>query len=404
MSKWVPKPIGDLFHSNFPGEWGADPSGVGELVRVFRGADFVSSGRLQRDGGAARRIVRSKLKKVELQPGDILLEKSGGSPDQPVGRVSYFEGADGPATASNFLQTLRPADGLDSKFIFYLLQNEYVRGRVLPFQQQTTGIINFRLKDYLGEKVAVPATLDEQRRIADLLSAVDEQIGSIETEIAKRKLQFVGLQRALLSCSSFKEDDVDDIQLRELIPMVQYGISTSLEPTGVVPVLRMNNLGKGEIDVSDLKYSPRHVRPEMLLKDGDVLFNRTNSMEHVGRTSIWRSQLAEATFASYLVRLFPDENRITKQYLVYLLGWEEHQTQMRRYATPGVQQVNINPTNLRLCKVRVPRKLSAQRRVVEALDACREYISALTADVEKLRLKKRGLALDLLTSDGRASS
>jgi type I restriction enzyme S subunit len=141
-------PIGDLLKAQFAGEWGADPSLPGELVRVFRGADFVASGLLDRSGGALRSVPRSKLNKVELKPGDILLEKSGGSPDQPVGRVSHFEGADDRAVASNFLQTLRPAEGVNTKFLFYLLQHEYVRGRVLPFQQQTTGLINFRLKDY----------------------------------------------------------------------------------------------------------------------------------------------------------------------------------------------------------------------------------------------------------------
>lgn len=244
---------------------------------------------------------------------------------------------------------------------------------------------------------------EEQRRIADLLSAVDEQIAIVEAEVGKRWLQLAGLQQALLSCSTLADGDVDDVLLRQLVPAVQYGISTSLEAKGAVPVLRMNNLGAGEVDVSDLKYSPRMVGPELLLKDGDVLFNRTNSMEHVGRTSIWRSQLPQATFASYLVRLFPDERRILKPYLVHLLSWEQNQTQMRRYATPGVQQVNINPTNLRRCRVRVPRSLDIQRRVVEVLDATRAYIGALNADVLKLRLQKQGLAYELLSGPKRVS-
>lgn len=398
MSDWMSRPLGSLLQATFPGEWGSDPSASGELVSVFRSADFSQSGRLERTGGAPRRVVPSKLREVELQPGDLLLEKSGGSPDQPVGRVSYFEGAARPAVASNFLQTLRPSDNVHSKFLFYVFQNEYVRGRVLPFQQQTTGLINLLLRDYLKEEVRVPESFDEQRRIADLLSAVDEQIAAVESTLEKRRLQLVGLQQALLSCSTLAERDVDDVLLRQLIPVVQYGISTSLEAKGVVPVLRMNNLGSGEVDVSDLKYSPRKVGPGLLLNDGDVLFNRTNSMEHVGRTSIWRSQLAEATFASYLVRLAPDESRITKPYLVHLLGWGVNQTQMRRYATPGVQQVNINPTNLRRCRVRIPRSLDVQRRIVEVLDASREAIACLDAEAKKLRLQKKGLAHDLLTA------
>lgn len=297
---------------------------------------------------------------------------------------------------------LRPEAEADAEWLNHVLNWESIRKAVRDIATGTSNSMkNIAMAQFLAIRVPSPPQR-ERRRIAELLSAAEDQIASVEDEISKRKLHYVGVQRALLSCATLGAAEVDDVLLRELIPSVQYGISTSLETSGVVPVLRMNNLGAGEVDVSDLKYSPRMVRPELLLKDGDVLFNRTNSMEHVGRTSIWRSQIAEATFASYLVRLFPDEGRITKAYLVYLLGWEEHQTQMRRFATPGVQQVNINPTNLRLCRVQVPRSLKVQQRAVEALDACREYIAALTAEVEKLRLKKRGLAMDLLAGSGEA--
>ena len=244
--------------------------------------------------------------------------------------------------------------------------------------------------------VAYPAP-DKQRRIADMLLAADENISQAEAQVEKERLRFAGLQQLLLSCSRLRDSEIDNVLLHQLVPVVQYGISTSLETQGVVPVLRMNNLFAGEVDVSDVKYSPLMVSSDLVLRDGDVLFNRTNSMEHVGRTSIWRSQLPVATFASYLVRLHPDETRITKPYLVYLLSWAENQTQMRRYATPGVQQVNINPTSLRRCRVRVPRSLDIQRETVFMLDASRAQIASLVAEVEKFRLQKQGLALELLT-------
>ena len=299
------------------------------------------------------------------------------------------------------LRALLPTEAVEATYLYYLLQSLSAKVASLAVGSTVKGI---RLDQLLKLSVPEPPKPEEQRRIADLLSAIDEQIALVKVEVDKRKLQFSGLQQALLSCSKLDERDIDDVLLRQLIPTVQYGVSTSLELHGVVPVLRMNNLGSGEVDVSDLKYSPYMVRPELLLKDGDVLFNRTNSVEHVGRTSIWRSQLGEATFASYLVRLFPDENRIMKKYLVHLLNWEENQTQMRRYATPGVQQVNINPTNLRQCRVRVPRSLDTQRSIVEALDASRAYITSLTDDVEKLRWQKQGLAQDLLSCNGKTPS
>lgn len=397
MSEWIMAPIESLLESSFAGEWGTEPRGKATNTTVFRGADFNASGRLTESAGVPRSIPVEKLKRIALRPGDILLEKSGGSPDQPVGRVSFFQAAHGTAASSNFLQTLRPRKDVDAEFLFYLLQYEYYTGRVLPFQQQTTGIINFRLKDYLKELVKLPPDLREQRSIAEVLYALDEQINQTECLVQKAKLQAKGLAAELLSCNSIASSDVDDILLSEVVPSIKYGISSSLETTGEVPVLRMNNLSGGEISIADLKYARISVSPDLSLQMGDVLFNRTNSMEHVGRTAIWRGQLENATFASYLVRLNPDLTRLTPEYLVYLLEWDNHQRQMRKFATPGVQQVNINPTSLRRCRVRVPKSLALQREAVAVLDAAREYIAELRQEVSKLRLQKKGLMHDLLT-------
>lgn len=80
---------------------------------------------------------------------------------------------------------------------------------------------------------------------------------------------------------------------------VEYRISTSLDSKGVLPVLRMNNFALGEATLTDLKFATCDVPDSLLLRNGDVLFNRTNSYEHVGRTGIWREQFPIATFASY---------------------------------------------------------------------------------------------------------
>jgi len=252
-------------------------------------------------------------------------------------------------------------------------------------------------KELRNLEVSIPTEFTEQQGIADVLSAMDEQIEATNVEIEKLNMQRQGLATSLLACKHLSESEIDDVRLSEVIPEVQYGISSSLAETGVIPVLRMNNLSGGEIDVSDLKFSPTDVHSGLYLKPNDVLFNRTNSMEHVGRTALWRGQLTKCTFASYLVRLSPDPKRLLPEYLVYLLEWDENQLQMRKYATPGVQQVNINPTSLRRCKVQIPKSLDVQRATIAALDTARENIESLKSEVEKLKLKKQGLMHDLLT-------
>lgn len=297
------------------------------------------------------------------------------------------------ATNQGF-KSLVPVKGVSGLFLLYQMQffkEKYaLRGIGTTFLEVSK-------KDTENFLVPVPPTFDEQCGIAEMLSALDEQIEATEAAIHKFKMQRKGLTADLLTCRHLPTSEIANVRLAEVIPTVQYGISSSLTEAGAIPVLRMNNLSGGEIDVSDLKYSPADVPSDLYLKPGDVLFNRTNSMEHVGRTSLWRGQLTKCTFASYLVRLSPDSKRLLPEYLVYLLEWEENQLQMRKYATPGVQQVNINPTSLRRCRVKIPKSLDDQRETVAALDAARENIEALREEVAKLKLQKQGFMRDLLT-------
>ena len=167
----------------------------------------------------------------------------------------------------------------------------------------------------------------------------------------------------------------------------------------------MNNMREGAIDVSDLKYSSSPDAERLLLRLNDVLFNRTNSIEHVGRTSLWRGELDRASFASYIVRLFPDVTRLDPEYLVRWLNLPGVQLAIRRFATPGVHQVNINPTNLRRVEILLPENLREQRRIAEVLSTLDEAIEQTEALTAKYQQIKAGLMHDLftcgVTPDGR---
>jgi type I restriction enzyme S subunit len=293
-----------------------------------------------------------------------------------------------PTVIDNNMMAVAPTC-VDSEFLYYALCNVDLGIIAQP------GAVPSVNQAQVHEITLPDLARDRQGRVVDLLSALDEQTEAVALRISKERLRFLALQDELLSCQAAGALEAEDVGLDELIPRVQYGISSGLDFAGAVPVLRMNNLSGGEIDVTDLKFTSYPVANELLLRDGDVLFNRTNSIEHVGRVSLWRGQLGKATFASYLVRLFPREDRITNAYLVYLLGWAPNQIQMRRYSTPGVQQVNINPTSLRRCRVRIPKSLSMQRDTVEVLDAVREYINSLEVELSKLQAQKLGIVQDL---------
>jgi type I restriction enzyme S subunit len=194
----------------------------------------------------------------------------------------------------------------------------------------------------------------------------------------------------------------ESANLSVFVPSAEYGISSSLGTNGY-PVLRMNNLLDGEAELSDLKYTDIPVPEQLWLRSGDVLFNRTNSWEHVGRTGIWRGQIGKATFASYLVRLNPDQKKLLPDLLNIWLNWEPTQIAMRKQATPAVQQVNINPTNLRSIPAAFPKDLGEQRMIVDRVAGLKAALSDCRANLEKLRSLKTALMQDLLTGKVRVT-
>lgn len=164
----------NLIDKPISGEWGNDSiDNVG--VKVIRTANFTNLGILNTDNIVIRDIEEAKIQSKKLIKGDTIIEKSGGSPTQPVGRVIYFNEDDLYLT-NNFTSILRPKkEIIYPKFLFYSLFNLHKNGRTLKHQNKTTGIINLKLTEYLKEEIPLPSYAD-QIRIANVLDKIEEVI------------------------------------------------------------------------------------------------------------------------------------------------------------------------------------------------------------------------------------
>ena len=166
----------NIFEKSINGEWGNEDSGKGESTAVIRTSNFLNSGRLNLDNIVCRDIDKIKYSDKILRTGDIIIEKSGGSPNQPVGRVVYFDVTDQDYFTNNFTSILRVKPGYNSKYIFYLMKYFYDTKKVLKFQNQTTGIINLKLADYLNKTKVNIETIENQNTIVDILDRLEYQI------------------------------------------------------------------------------------------------------------------------------------------------------------------------------------------------------------------------------------
>lgn len=147
----------------------------------------------------------------------------------------------------------------------------------------------------------------------------------------------------------------------------QYGLSVAPKKSGAYPILRMMNIEEGWVVENDLKFVDLGEADyqRYLLSPGDVLFNRTNSIDLVGRTGVYGLD-GEHVFASYLVRLKANPELVLPEYLCAFLNEAIGRRQVLSFATKGVSQANVNAKNLRRVLLPLP-PIEHQNRLVRAL-------------------------------------
>lgn len=158
------------------------------------------------------------------------------------------------------------------------------------------------------------------------------------------------------------------IKLNQLTLGVEYGTSIKSLKQGKVPVLRMGNIQNGAFDWSDLVFTNDEVEiSKYLLKNGDVLFNRTNSPELVGKAAIYESERT-AIFAGYLIRINHINDIVNSRYINYFLNSPVAKKYGHSIKTNGVNQSNINGDKLINYPVPICTILE-QVQIIEELDS-----------------------------------
>ena len=163
----------NLIDKTFPGEWGKeDIDGSG--TKVIRTTNFTNEGSLNLTDVVTRNIETKKVEKKKLLKGDIILERSGGTQDNPVGRVVCFD-ADGLFVTNNFTQTLRCSSDINSLYLFYFLFIFYKRNKMIirGMGSQTTGIQNLSMSQYQDLKIIVPP-IEHQLKFASIAQQADK--------------------------------------------------------------------------------------------------------------------------------------------------------------------------------------------------------------------------------------
>ena len=178
--------LSQIFDKPQGGEWGDDDT-TGNGTPVLRTTNFTDNGYIDYTDVATRIIDPQKLSKKALTKGDILIEKSGGSGEKPVGRVVFFEGEDGKFLNNNFTAKLHLADNYDISplYTFYFMYIKYWSGGTKLYEGKTTGIHNLRLMDYLQNTQIPVAPMNFQKQFEALARQSDKSKFELQKSIEK---------------------------------------------------------------------------------------------------------------------------------------------------------------------------------------------------------------------------
>lgn len=302
----------------------------------------------------------------------------------------------------------------DPYFLDFLLRtpqllNEYLRVASGVVQRRRA----VRKNIFLNISVRLPP-LPEQHNIAYALQIVQNAIQARYREMGlecerKAALMDVLFTQSIDNQIQGQQTEIGTLphhwriqSLGEVVSQIQYGLSLVGNVTGSYPILRMNNLVEGKIVPDNLQFVEldEGLLQKFLLRKGDVLFNRTNSYELVGKTALFDLN-SDFIFASYLLRIVTQPENLLPTYLNFFLNWDVTQQRLKMLATRGVSQSNINASKLKQFRVAVP-PLSEQTAIVSILNACEDKIAALDQEITLLEELFQALLEELMT--GRLST
>ena len=289
---------------------------------------------------------------------------------------------------------------------------------IAAYNRFATGAVNRRraIKKQDFWRICLPLPpLPEQKAIAQVLKSVQEAKEKTEEVIKALKEFKKSLMRHLFTYGPVPVNETDRVETREteidplpahwkvvrlgeVLTRIQYGLSKRGKKKGSYPIIRMNNIQDGRIVAYPLQYVNLNEEEfaKFRLEKQDILFNRTNSFELVGKTALFELE-GDYVFASYLIRLRVFTKYVEPRFLNYLLNWEKTQNRLKRLASRAVSQANISASKLQGFKIPLP-PLSEQQQIARILRAVDRRIEAEENRKQALDDLFRSLLHNLMTA------
>ena len=227
---WDSIPLDSLTVYVLGGDWGEnvdydDPDYVG--VRCIRASELRNWESEHGSTAALRKIKKSSLASRELQSGDIVVEVSGGGPEQPVGRTALInltvlaKNSEHPKICTNFFRLIRPAAEMNSDFLNFYLKFFYKTGKIAAYQRGSNNLRNLKFNDYLTIRIPIPPAAEQRRivaKIEELFSELDKGVENLKTARAKLNVYRQAVLKHAFEgklTAQWREEDKDKLEKPE---------------------------------------------------------------------------------------------------------------------------------------------------------------------------------------------
>lgn len=353
------------------------------------------------DTSAARPHSHKVKNVLRAERGDVLLNSTGTG---TIGRSCIFND-DQDYMVDGHVTVLRAdRSKVDPRWIEAMLRSRWGQQHLESHCfTGSTNQVELSRSDLLETRVPVP-DLDEQRRLAEILDAVDQQLSDRTKELAK-----LALLREALVKDSIAAAIVASGGYRGLGELAQIasGVTLGSEPTGAssveLPYLRVANVQDGYFDTGEMKLV-RVLRSQVerySLRAGDLLLTEGGDWDKLGRGAVWDGHLQPCLYQNHLFRVRCDLRWILPEYLALYTSSTQGRAYFARIAKQTSNLATINSTELKAMQVPVP-PLNVQHKLVDSIQSCAESIERSKKMLTTMRSLKQGLVEDLLTGRVRA--
>lgn len=375
-SGWAIKKLGEVCEAS-NGLW-KGKKGPFRKIAVLRSTNFTKECQLDLSDVVYIDVESRLLPRKLLREGDIIIEKSGGGPRQPVGRPVYFDKNVGEYSFCNFTSMLRVADSdVLPLYLHRCLYYLYVSGATESLQSYTIGLRNLDFKGYLDLDIPIPP-LPEQKRIVAKIDAAFEKIDKLKAN-AERNLKNAkelfqsALDKAMRPKKGWVEKRLGEVATIRVGPFGSSLHKADYVPKGV-PLINPCHMRDSKIDsniTTCVSTAKANELKEYRVCEGDIVFARRGEIGRLAFVSEREEGYLCGT-GSLFARFY---EKIDSRFLYYAFSTKTFVSTLEKLST-GTTMKSINSSALESMSFAVP-SVQEQRQIVKRLDFLAEKVKVL---------------------------